>query len=191
MPTTDYSKTVIYVIKCRDDAITDEYVGSTTNFRSRKCNHKSSCNNENSKDYNMKIYQFIRANGGWNNFIMIQLEEHPCKNKREAECREEQIRQEKKASLNAYRAFITAEQRKEQLKEKAKEYYQEHKEQLTEYYKEYRKKNAEQIAEYYQKHKEQKKEKAKEYYQEHKEQIKEYQKTNYHTHKKQKLESMN
>jgi hypothetical protein len=185
MPITDYSKTIIYVIKCIDDTITEEYVGSTTNFRSRKSGHKSRC----SKDYNFKIYEFIRANGGWDNWIMIQLEEYPCKNKREAECREEQIRQDRKATLNSQRAFLTAEQTAEYMRKKANEYYKEHTEQMAEKAKEYRKENTEQLAEYqkdyYKKNTEKLKEKVKKYSKEHSEQIAKQRKEYYEKNKEQ------
>ena len=32
----DYSKYIIYVIKCKDENVEEEYVGSTTNFSKRK-----------------------------------------------------------------------------------------------------------------------------------------------------------
>jgi hypothetical protein len=31
----------------------------------------------------------MREHGGWENFVMIQIEEFPCETKREAEAREE------------------------------------------------------------------------------------------------------
>ena len=43
--TVDYSRTVIYVIKCKTDNITEEYIGSTTDFTKRKYQHKTSFNN--------------------------------------------------------------------------------------------------------------------------------------------------
>ncbi len=48
MPKTkiDYSKTIIYRIVCKDLSITECYVGHTTNFTKRKCQHKNDCNNE-------------------------------------------------------------------------------------------------------------------------------------------------
>ena len=36
----------IYKIVCNDLSITDCYVGHTTDFVKRKCNHKIICNNE-------------------------------------------------------------------------------------------------------------------------------------------------
>ena len=66
--TTDYSKSVIYKICCRDKSITDVYIGSTTNFVKRKPLHKTTCNNEIGKCYNSYVYGFIRENGNWDNF---------------------------------------------------------------------------------------------------------------------------
>ena len=76
----DYSKTIIYKIVCCDENITDVYVGSTTDYKSKKNQHKSNCYNEKSHCYNLKLYQFIRENKGWNNFQMIPVEEYPCEN---------------------------------------------------------------------------------------------------------------
>ena len=70
----DYSNTHIYKIVCKDTTITDCYVGQTTDFKSRKNHHKHSCTNENSKEYHINVYKFIRANGGFDNFDMILIE---------------------------------------------------------------------------------------------------------------------
>ena len=72
----NYANAVIYKIVCNDLTITDCYVGSTTNFIKRKHHHKCSCNNENEKHHNLKIYQVIRANGGWDNWSMLLVEEY-------------------------------------------------------------------------------------------------------------------
>tara|TARA_B110000967_G_scaffold185790_1_gene206374 strand:- start:39 stop:386 length:348 start_codon:yes stop_codon:yes gene_type:complete len=37
----------------------------------RSIKHKHTCNNSNSRKYNYKLYQFIRANGGWANWKII------------------------------------------------------------------------------------------------------------------------
>jgi hypothetical protein len=101
----DYNKIVIYKIFSEDDNITDIYVGSTTDFTRRKCNHKSACNNENNKIYNRKLYKMIRDNGGWENWRMIEVEKYPCNDKREAEHREEYWRKNLKAELNTIRCW--------------------------------------------------------------------------------------
>ena len=38
------------------------YVGSTKNIKNRINKHKSNCYNQNVKDYNMKVYKYIREN---------------------------------------------------------------------------------------------------------------------------------
>jgi hypothetical protein len=86
MPT--YVNTVIYVIKCKNEQITDCYVGNTTNLKSRKAEHKYNCINENSKSHLLKVYVFIRNNGGWDNFEIIEIEKYPCNSKKEANYRE-------------------------------------------------------------------------------------------------------
>jgi|SRR5210317_110319 len=80
----DYSKSVVYKICCKNIDITDCYVGSTVRLRYRKIRHKTSCNNEKDKGYNIPVYQFIRDNGGWDNWEVVMLEEYPeCKSKDE------------------------------------------------------------------------------------------------------------
>ena len=83
------------------------YVGSTTNFTNRKRHHKCGCLNEKSKKHNLKVYQMIRENGGWENWNMIKICDYPCNNKREAELKEDEYMTELKASLNMIRAFRT------------------------------------------------------------------------------------
>ena len=57
-----------YKIVCKDENITDCYVGSTINFNHRKRCHKENCYNNKLKQYNCKVYQFIRNNGNWENW---------------------------------------------------------------------------------------------------------------------------
>ena len=110
----NYSKTVIYKLVHKEDYDNDNvYIGSTTDFRKRKTTHKSYCNNEKNKTYNDKKYQYIRANGGWENWNMIEVEKYPCNDKREAEKREEYYRAFFNANLNSIKAFRTKEQNKE------------------------------------------------------------------------------
>jgi hypothetical protein len=118
----DYSKTLMYKIFKPDETdIHNIYIGHTTDFTKRKNAHKTCCNNSNEKSYNQKNYRFIRDNGGWECFLMRQIEEYPCKNKREAEAREEELRIELGAKLNSKRALSTPDAKKEDA-EKYKEY---------------------------------------------------------------------
>ena len=144
----NYQNTIIYIIKCKDDNITEEYIGFTTDFTKRKYSHKNSCNNKTKKDHNLLKYKFIRNNGGWDNWIMVELEKYPCQDGNEARKREEEIRVERKAKLNSIKAFYDGtieeyrkeyyEEHKEQIKELNKKYYEKHKEESLEQHKKYR-----------------------------------------------------
>jgi len=116
----DYSKNIIYKLCCLDQSITDIYVGQTTDFTKRKYNHKNNCYNETKREYISKVYKFIREHGGWDNWNMIQIEEYPCNNIREAEARETYWMKELKSTLNSKQSFTTEEERKEYHKEYAK-----------------------------------------------------------------------
>lgn len=180
MPRTniDYSKSVIYMLKKKDDYDNENvYIGSTTDIVRRKTVHKSSCCNPNDKGYNHKKYQYIRENGGWENWSMILIEKYPCNNKLELEKREDEIMCEMQSKLNAQRASRNKKEYYEDNKEKAKEYYVENKEKLLEQKKEYRKNNKEKIAE-----------KRKEYYEDNKDIILEKTKENYENNKEKILE---
>jgi hypothetical protein len=74
----DYSKSIFYKLVCRDISTTDIYVGSTTDFKSRKSEHKSISRNEKVKGYNIRLYEVIRENGGWDNWEMILIDRHNC-----------------------------------------------------------------------------------------------------------------
>jgi hypothetical protein len=50
------------------------YVGSTTNYAERIYKHKSDCNNPRSKNFNLKVYAYIRTNGGFDNWGFSILE---------------------------------------------------------------------------------------------------------------------
>lgn len=97
----DFSKTVIYHFVCKDEMIKCSYIGSTTNFNKRKCQHKRLCNIETASHHHLKIYQTIRLNGGWNNWDMKPLEEFPCENKTQQVIREQYWIDKLKPELNS------------------------------------------------------------------------------------------
>ena len=113
----NYSNTVIYKIVCNDLLITDVYVGSTTDFIKRKYLHKSDCNNINRKSYNEKKYIIIRANGGWNNWSMIEVEKYPCNDNNEARARERYWFELINANMNTIKPFITEDEKLKYKKE--------------------------------------------------------------------------
>lgn len=95
-----YDNTYFYKIVCKNLDLNDLYIGHTTNFRSRKWQHKSACNNEANKDHNAPVYKFIRKNGGWSNFDMVLIETMKCDNKLDAEKMERKYIEDLHATLN-------------------------------------------------------------------------------------------
>jgi len=191
-----YQKAVIYKICCKDINIKEIYVGSTCNFNRRRNGHKSMCKSEKGRYYNLSVYQYIRNNGGWDNWDMIMIEQFSCEDKRQLEKRErfwletlgatlnkqmptrtkreyeKQYREKNKEKISE-KSIEYREKNKEKISEKNKEYFQKNKEKISEKNKEYREKNKETISEkskeYYEKNKEKIIDKSKEYYEKNKE----------------------
>ena len=143
----NYGKSMIYKLVCNDVNISDCYVGSTTNFYRRKQQHKFDCNNENRKIYNQYKYQFIRSNGGFENWSMIIIENYACENKRQLEKRERYFIELLNTTLNSYTPFLTEEEKKEQKKEYDKEWNEKNKTEILEQKKKNYQNNKEQILE--------------------------------------------
>ena len=77
----NYQKACVYRLIYNDITY---YVGSTTNMRQRKSQHRRGCYNEKNKDYNYQLYKFIRENEGFNNWKMIMVHAYPeCKTSEE------------------------------------------------------------------------------------------------------------
>jgi len=154
----DFSKTIIYKICCNDSNISQCYVGQTTNFKNRKNAHKKVCNNINGKRYNTFLYNFIRENGGWDNWNMVPIEIYPCENSIQSKIREQYWKEELNAELNKNKCYagvdnfdcdkktyikLYQEANKEELSEKHKIYGELNKQSISEKKKNYRKTNNE------------------------------------------------
>ena len=188
---SDYSQSTIYKICCNDPAVSDVYVGSTTSFSKRKNSHKTSCINARSKQHNTYVYQFIRNNGSWENWNMVEVEAYCASTKRELEARERYWLEQLGATLNKKMPTRTKKQyydeNKEVLNEKKKQYCEKNKEAIKETKKQYYEKNKKAIKEtkkqYYDKNKEVLNEKKKQYCEKNKEAIKETKKQYYNKNK--------
>lgn len=139
----------IYKICCNDLDIKEIYVGSCGSLRDRKWKHKFCCTTETDPKYNYPIYQYIRENGGWNNFDLIILERYEYTEKYELRARERYYVELLKASLNS----VIPNRNK-------KEYYQDNKEKILERNKKWAIDNAEKNKQYHD-----------QYYQDNKEQL--------------------
>ena len=133
------------------------YVGSTANWSRRLQCHKGHCHNENAKQYNYKVYQTIRANGGWHQFKMIEIGTAEQLTQRQAHAIEEDYRIALKADMNDRRCFVAGtikEYKKqynidnaEKIREQQKQYYIDNAEKIREQQKQYDIDNAKKIKE--------------------------------------------
>ena len=160
----DYNNNCIYKICCKDENIKELYIGHTTNFNIRKGGHKTNCNNEKGEHYSLLLYQFIRMNGGWENFDMIKLYDHPCSSLKEACIEERKCMEGLNCKLNTINSYTSEQERLENNKLNCKEYRINNAEKIKEYNHNNREKIRLQKNEYYQNNKENNKEKKKEYY---------------------------
>jgi hypothetical protein len=134
----NYKNGIIYKICCNDVNITDCYVGSTCSFRARKCAHKGSCTKITNKKYNYNVYQFIRANGGWDNWTMVQIEQYKAKDKRDLHSRERFHMEQLNSTLNKQVPTQTVaesnkkykENNKDKISLQKKEYYEKNKDKI-------------------------------------------------------------
>jgi len=113
---------MMYKISCLDESVKECYIGSTINFKRRMIQHKYSCNNENSKEYNKSLYKFIRETGGWKNWNMTIIDSLTTIDKHEKEKCERRYIEEQEFRLNKMIPLRTD-----------KEYQQAHKEKIVEY----------------------------------------------------------
>ena len=139
----DYNNGLIYKIVCNDIKIKEVYYGSTTSFVKRKNAHKTVCNNINSNCYNQPKYQFIRENGGWDNWNMVLVKYYSCNNKLELEREERKCMEQDENRLNANLPAKTDDEKKEYHKQR----YIDNIDKIREYKKQYRIDNAEKLKE--------------------------------------------
>ena len=160
----DYSKCIIYKIVCNDFNVKDIYVGHTTDLIKRRSMHKYTCNNENVKQHNLKIYKIIRENGGWENWSVIVIENfNTCKDSEDARIRERYWFENLSATMNTVRPQITDDEQKQLARElsqthyidnkeeklnKSKQYYHDNKDKIILYRKEYYKTNKDELLDY-------------------------------------------
>jgi hypothetical protein len=159
----NYGNGLIYKLCCNDTNIKEEYVGSTTDFTERKRCHKKNCNNPNSKQYNINVYKFIRDNGGFENFCMIQIEKYPCDSKRELETRERYWIETLESKLNCKIPTRTPKEWRVENSDKILEYSKEWRVENADKIKEWRVENADKLKEWRVENADKLKEKQKEY----------------------------
>jgi hypothetical protein len=112
----------IYKLVCNDINIKECYVGSTTNMKVRKHSHKERCVKKTHEKYHYYVYHFIRSNGSWDNWSMIQLEDIKFNTRNELLARERHWFEVLNSKLNKKKPAGTK-----------KEYYQNNKDKWATY----------------------------------------------------------
>lgn len=113
------------------------YIGHTTNFTQRKNSHKSRCINDNNKYHNFILYKTIREQGGWDCCEMVPIEEYECDTIIQARIREEQLRIQYNAEMNARKAYADkneyVREHKEENKTRCKNWYIDNRDKAVQY----------------------------------------------------------
>ena len=159
----DYTNTHFYKLCCLDLTVSDIYIGHTTGFRKRKSQHKKRCCKPSDKRYNLKVYQFIRNTGGWENWDMVLIETRSCNNVLEAKKIERELLENMSATLNTQTPTRTKkehyEANKDRILARQKQYSDDHKDIIRDRRKAFRENNKERLCDshrrYYEQNKEQ------------------------------------
>ncbi len=104
----------IYELYCDD--VDEFYIGSTWDMTDRKYKHKYDCNNAKRHEYNYKVYQYIRANKGYEWKFEI-LETALFENKTALRIREQHYKNLLNPSLNMCNAYQSEEEKRLSKKE--------------------------------------------------------------------------
>jgi hypothetical protein len=181
--TNEYSEKdyIMYKICPKNKDLNFCYIGHTVNFNERQRHHiRNTYNTNDAKHYHLKHYEFIRNNGGWDEWEMVEIEQFRGKTKMEARIREQELIEQHNAILNSCKAYISEEQRKELKKQITDKFRKENKDKIKEQTKKYKEEHKEKIAEqmkkYRAEHKQQIHEKTKEYREKNKEKYQELKK---------------
>ena len=89
-----------YKLMNDNDNTLECYVGSTQDINKRTLDHKSDCNNPHSEKYNMRLYAYIRQNGGFENWSVVVIEQQDNMDKPSKLARENTLMQQHQATLN-------------------------------------------------------------------------------------------
>ena len=100
---------------CRNNKITECYVGSTTNLTSKKSSHHLRCINENDPKHHYQVYKFIRDTGGWDNWNFVLIKHFSCKDNDELRARDQHFYELLNSTLNSRPPFATDEYTKERI----------------------------------------------------------------------------
>ena len=105
----------VYKIYCRDISIKECYIGSTKNMNSRILHHH---NNNYDYEKELRLYKFIKENGGWGNWLIEEMESFSFNDIKELREKE----QEYINVLKCYKPLLNSSAAHKETKEKVYEY---------------------------------------------------------------------
>ncbi len=79
----EYSKSIIYMLKCRIPRFEKVYIGGTINIKNSLHQHTRHAKHKDSSRWNAELYNYIRETGGIMNWTIEQLIEYPCNSVKE------------------------------------------------------------------------------------------------------------
>ena len=127
------STVTFYKLKHSTDITKECYVGCTKNMICRKSVHKYDCNTPNKKKYNFKVYRYIRANDGFDNWCFEVLEQKEGLSKRDRHIREGMLIVQHNATLNVQDPAATVNGTSISQKNANRKFYYANKENRAEY----------------------------------------------------------
>ena len=155
----NYANGLIYKL-ARRDGHGECYVGSTCDLRTRRQAHKNNCMRHDTPKGQYALYVHIRANGGWDEWNCVPIEEFPCETRTQLLIRERHWVDTLKPSLNSHmpasialgggqvaynrtNAAAWAMANPERVRERSRAYRAEHREAVLQKKREYREQNRE------------------------------------------------
>ena len=149
---TNYSNTSFYKIISKTESDQNVYIGHTVDFQRRCRQHRTVCADINHPSHNMKVYQHIRGNGGWDNFDTVLIEQSSFATSEDARKRERELIELHIAKLNICVPSRTPtdwyNEHKDHVLEMKKQRYEQHKEEHLDAMRKYREANKERILEW-------------------------------------------
>ena len=125
-----YPNACIYKICCKDPEIQDIYLGGSANMKNTIEEHKHQFNYRGAKNHNLRVYTFIRENGGLSNWEIIQIKKvKDCRDKIQIHNKLVKCIKKLKPSLNIQADMEYHKEKKKTYEEYRRHYRERHKEQ--------------------------------------------------------------
>ena len=131
--------TLYIIYSIYSDNYKDFYIGSTTNLKERIRVHYYRCNTKTNSYYNNKLYSIIRNNGGFDNWVIEEIDFINCTSFKEARMYEQEWIINTNSGLNIRNAYTNDNFKLLQKQNRQEKHYYNNKELIIEKSKNYKK----------------------------------------------------